>query len=185
MEEPVTVSKTSWLQDAMMKGIILGIIHIIIFLIVYYFFPNKLTGFSYLFFIMFFNLGYCLYHGIDLRRQSGGYSHFSSAFKYAFFILLSSGILQIVFTAVFLFIEPSLPDVMADSQLDTSVYWAQKFGAPEETLDQMRANYNPEDVTKRFTFTGQLMGVGFVTIFYAIGAAIVGLIVRKREPEEF
>jgi hypothetical protein len=74
---------------------------------------------------------------------------------------------------------------MADSQLDTSIYWAQKFGAPESSLDEVREKFNPEDVTERFTIVGQLMGFGIGLIFYAIVAAISGLFVRKNQPETF
>lgn len=185
MEESVAISRNSWLQDAMKKGLVLAVIHIIVFLFIYFFTPNKLTGFSYLFFIVALNIGYGYYQGKQWRSETGGYMDFGNAFKYAFVILVSSGIVQGIFTAIFLWIEPSLPDVMAQAQLDTSIYWAQKFGAPDETLDQMSEKFNAEDITKRFTFTGQLFGFGIGLIFYAIGAAIVGLIVRKRVPEEF
>jgi hypothetical protein len=185
MEEPVSISRTSWWQNAMKKGLILGAIHIILFLIIYFFIPNKLTGFSYLFFIIVFNIGYCYYYGKQWRNQLGGYIDFGNAFKYAFIILVSSGVIQSIFNAIFLFIEPSFPKVMAQSQLDTSLYWAQKLGAPDETLEQMNDRFNPEEITKRFTFIGHLFSFGIGLIFYALGAVIVGLIVRKREPEVF
>jgi hypothetical protein len=185
MEESVSVSQNSWLQDAMKKGLILAIIHIVVFLIIYFFFTNKLTGLSYLFFIIVFNMVYTYINGKQWRNEIGGYIEFGDAFKYAFLLLVTSGVIQAIFSAVFLFVEPSFPDVMAQSQLDTSLYWAQKFGAPDETLEKITETYNPEDITKRFTFTGQLLGFGLALLFYALGAAIVALVVRRREPVVF
>jgi hypothetical protein len=185
MEESVSIPENSWLQDAMKKGLILAIIHIFIFLIIYFFITNKLTGLSYLCFIIVFNLAYTYISNKQWRGEIGGYIEFGDAFKYAFILLLTSGVIQTIFTAIFLFIEPSFPDVMAQAQLDTSLYWAQKFGAPDETLEKMSETYNPEDITKRFTFMGQLLGFGLALLFYALGAAIVALVVRRREPVVF
>jgi hypothetical protein len=183
MEE--TTSKTAWLQDAIKKGLILGIIHTIVFLIIYYVVPNKLTGFSYLFFIFAFNIGYVAYQGINWRKEVGGYLDYGSAFKYSFVLLTANGLLGMIISAVFLLIEPSFPEVFAQSQLDTSIYWAQKFGAPDDALEGMREKFDSEEITKRFSLVGQLIGFGFVLIFYAIGSLITALFIRKNKPETF
>lgn len=185
MEQTVEESvQVSWYQDAMKKGLILGIVHIFIFLIVYYLAPNKLAGFSYLAAILVINIGYCIYQGIEWRKGLGGFMSYGAAFKHCFILLLTNGIIFQIFTALFLFIEPALPDVMAQAQLDVSIYWAQKFGAPEATVDQMRSQFKPEDVTDRYGPLGLLTGIGIVAIFYAIGAVIVAFITRKNEPME-
>lgn len=185
MEETVVVQKNAWFQDALKKGLILGVIHIVIFLIIYAFFPSKLTGFSYVFIILALNLGYSIYQGIQWRKQIGGYMDFGLAFKYAFVLLFANGLLNTVFTAVFLLIDPSFPETMAQSQLDTSMYWAGRMGAPEDTIEQMRDKFKPEDVTKRFTPLGMLTGLGIGICLYAIGALIIALFTRKRLPEQF
>ena len=182
MEETIDrESPTPWFQEAMKHGVILGIIHIILFVLLYYLVPSKLTGFSYIAAIFIINFGYCIYQGIQYRSSIGGFMGYGEAFKYVMVILFVNGLLNTVFVFLFLFIEPAMPDVMAKSQLDTSVYWAAKFGAPEESLDQVREKFNPEDVTKRFTALGLLTGIGFSLIFYAIGASIMALFVRKIE----
>jgi hypothetical protein len=184
MEENVASSQgTTWFQDAMKKGVILGIIHVFLFVLVYYLAPNKLTGFSYLFAIIAINLGYIIYQGIQWRKEIGGYIGFGDAFKYAFIVFLFNGLLGTVFSLIFLFIEPSLPEIYAQAQLDTSIYWAKTMGAPENALDEMREKFNPEDITKRFSPLGHLTGLGIVSIFYAVGALIIALFVKKNEPE--
>lgn len=178
-------SKTLFYQDAIKKGLVLGFIHILIFLVLYILFPSKLTGFSYVFIILAVNLGYGIYQGIKYRNSIGGFIGFGIAFQYALIILVVNGLLNTIFLVIFLFLDPSLPDAMAQSQLDTSIYWAQKFGAPDEAIDGIQEKFNPEDVTKRYAPLGLLSGFGIALIFYAIGASIIGLFVKKNQPETF
>lgn len=182
MEQNASIS-FPWMQDAAKKGLILGIIHIFIFCIIYYLAPSKLTGFSYVFLILVLNLGYSIFNGIAYRREVGGYISLGSAFKYVFVLLVTNGIIGIVFHIFFLFIEPAYPDVMTQSQLDTSIYWAQKFNAPENVIEKMRDDFDFEGTRERFSFSGVLLSFGIGLIFSALGALISGLIIRKREPE--
>lgn len=186
--EEVTTEETvreSWVKDAVKKGFILALIHIIVFVSLYFLASSKLTGFSYLFFIIALNLGYAIFHSIQLRRAEGGYIGFGAVFKYVFVLLASSGLIQIVFSVIFLLVEPQYPTVMADSQLDTSMYWAQKFGAPQEALDKMQADFDHEEIVGRYSLSGLPFSFGLGLIFYCIGAVIVALIVRKNMPEKF
>lgn len=183
MEENTT--QPNWLQHAMKNGLILGVIHIVIFLILYTAMPNKLTGFSYILVIILLNVGFSAYQGIQYRNQIGGFISYGEAFKYTFVLLTINGLVGTIFTIIFVLAVPSYPDLMADSQLNTSIYWAQKFGAPEEALENVREQFNPEDVTKRFTIVGSLSGFGIGLIFYAIGAVISSIFVRKNQPVTF
>jgi hypothetical protein len=182
MEDAVTVPQYSWWQDALKKGLVLAIIHIFIFLIIYYFFPSKLTGLSYAFLIVVLNMSYCFINAKGYRTLLGGYIDFAHAFKYVLVLLVVSGVIQTLFSALFLLLEPSFTQVMANSQLDTTLYWAQKFGAPDQTLEKIQEEYDPEEMTSKFTASGQLFAFG---IAYVLGAVIVALFVRKREPEQF
>ena len=94
MEEISASEKSSLISDIMREGIILGIIHIVVFLILYYFIPSKLTGFSYLAFVIVLNIGFCIFKGLNYRKELGGYVGFGPAFKYSFLILLFNGLLS-------------------------------------------------------------------------------------------
>jgi hypothetical protein len=72
---------------------------------------------------------------------------------------------------------------MAQAQLDTQLYWGQKMGAPDNALEKLENDFNFEEIEKRFSFGGLLFSFGIALIFYAVGAAIVGLVVKKSEPE--
>jgi hypothetical protein len=182
MEE---TTKSTWLQHAIKNGVILGIIHIVLFLILYVAVPSKLTGFSYLLLILVVNFGFVIYQGIQYRKEMGGFIGYGEAFKYAIAVLIINGLIGIVFSIIFVVVVPDFPQFMADSQLNTSVYWAGKFGAPEEALDKIREDFNPEDITKRFTALGMLTGFGIALIFYAIGAAIMAIFIKKNQPVSF
>lgn len=183
MEDQVQESNASWFMDAAKNGLILGAIHIVVMLLLYMLMPSKLTGFSYVAFILVLNFGFTIYMGNQWRKQVGGFLDYGAAFKYAFILLFINGITGIIFSALLLVIDPTYPDVMAESQLNTSIYWAQKFGAPEDALEQMRDQFDPETVTKRFGFMGLLTSLGVGVILYAIGALIMAIFIRKSQPE--
>lgn len=182
--EATTTEQFSWSADAMKKGAILGFIHIFLFLILYYTMTSKLMGFSYMALMLVLNIGYTTYQTIQYRNEMGGFINFAAAFKYGFVLLVTNGVLNILFAAVFiLLVEPAYPAQMAQAQLDTSVYWAQRMGAPENAIEKMRDDFNFEEMEKRFSISGLLFSFGVGLIFYAIGASITALIARKREPE--
>lgn len=168
----------------MREGIILGIIHIVVFLILYYFIPSKLTGFSYLAFVIVLNIGFCIFKGLNYRKELGGYVGFGPAFKYSFLILLFNGLLSsLLIPIAFSFIDSDYGHVMAQSQTDTSIYWAQKFGAPEESIDQMREKMDIDVLAKNYSPVKALIGFAVANLFYALGAVIAAFSFRRNEPE--
>lgn len=190
MEENVTdgnitgnITESSWIARASRAGVILGIIHIILFVLIYFISPSKAMGLSYLFLIILINTAYCIYQGVQWRKERGGFINYGEAFKFIFVILAVNGLVYTIFSLLFLLIEPDFPQVMAQGQLDVSTYWAAKFGAPEESLDQIREKFNMEEIASRYNFGGLMQGYLFALIFYAIGTSIFALIVRKRQPE--
>jgi hypothetical protein len=183
MEETTASIETSWFQDAAKKGASLAAIHILIFLIVYYLLPDKLISLSYAAFAIIFNLGFAIYHGRQLRTELGGFLSFAGAFKYAFVLLAVNGLIGVLFTGLFLLVEPAMPETMAEAQLNLQMYWAERMGAPEDALEEMRDKFNPDDITNRFSFIGLISSFGIGLIFYAIGALIVALFVKK-DPAE-
>jgi hypothetical protein len=184
-ETSLSGSSSSWIQDAVKKGLILGAIHIIVFLLLYMIAPSKMTAFSYVAFIIVLNSVYLIYNGIEWRKENGGYLAYAPAFKYLFVVLMVNGLFYTIFSLVLVIVDPAFPEVMAQSQLDTSLYWAQRMGAPESTLDKIQEEFNMDDVVKRFSFVGLLQGFGVMIIIYAVVAAIFALFIRKQQPETF
>lgn len=177
--------KKTIVQFALRKGLVLGVIHVFVNVLLYVLFPSKLAGFSYLAFVILINLIYSIYCVIEWRReQSGGYISFSKAFQISILILIFNGLLSsLIFPIVHSSIDDSYAQVYVDAQVDTSVYWAQRFGAPEEALEDMREKMDTEELTKRYgSITGISTGFGMAILFYGLGSLIVALIARKNEP---
>lgn len=174
---------TIWFHDAIKKGLVLGMIHILVFLVLFVLAPSKVTGFAYLTFVIIFNLGYVIYFGIQWRREVGGYIEYGEAFRYLFVLFLANGVLQIAFTLVMVLANPTYPETMAQSQFDTSIYWAERFGAPPAAIEKMQEDFNMEDAKKNMGFRSVWMGLIIGPIVYAISCSILALIVRKNRPD--
>jgi hypothetical protein len=187
MEDSALVNSenNSWLQDAIRKGLVLGIIHILVFLLIYLFVPSKTTGFSYVAFIFVLNALYLIYFGRKWRQEIGGFLPYGPAFKYLLVLLLANGILYTIFSVVLLLADPSYPEVMAEAQLNTNIYWAERMGAPGSAIDKIRDDFNVEDVAKGFSWRGILISVVALPIIYSIVASIFALFIRKEKPETF
>lgn len=184
MEATETSEKPTLIQFALKKGLILGLIHIAVGVLLYTLFPSKLAGFSYLGFVILLNIGFGIYSVIEWRNLGNGYVDFGPAFKLGLLVLIINGsISSLIFPIIHSSIDSSYPEVYAQAQLDTSIYWAGKFGAPEETLDKMREDMDMTELEKRYSIVGILTGFGVAILFYALGALLIGLFGRKREPE--
>ena len=183
MEE--SLEQKSIFQMAIPSGVLLGIIHAIVYLALYFFLPSKITGFSYLFFVIVLNFGYTIFKAIEYRKSIGGYLEFGGVFQLTLFTLAISGLIGSLLVPVALSLAlPDYAEVVATSQMDTSIYWASKFGAPEESLDQMRQEMDIEKLKEQYSTARVALGYLFASIFYAITAVIVGFIARKSQPIE-
>ncbi len=184
MEEVISDKPT--IKDTVINnGLILGAIHSLVYAILYFLIPSKITGFSYLFFVIALNIGYNIFRTIGYRSSIGGFIDFGGVFKLTFLTLLISGFLGSFIVPILIsLVDSSFSEVMAQSQFDTSVYWAGKFGAPQETIDQMREKMDMEELKKAYSLARLAMGYGFAVIFYCLTGVIVGFIARKSQPEE-
>jgi len=86
---------------------------------------------------------------------------------------------------VMLLAVPDYSEQMAESQLNTSVYWAETMGAPAEVMDKMRDDFDPEEAAKGFSWKGVFLSLVFLPIIYAIVSLLFALFVRKQKPETF
>ena len=184
MEE--AIERKNSFQESTNDGLILGAIHSLVYVILYFLIPSKITGFSYLFFVIALNIGYNIYNTIAYRSTlEGGFIEFGKVFQLTFFTLLISGsIASLVVPITISLVDSNFSEVMAQSQFDTSIYWAQKFGAPEETIDQMKEKMDMDELKKSYSLTKMLIGFCIATVFYALAGVIVGFIVRKSQPVE-
>lgn len=181
-EDDDPIEEVTLNSHALRYGLFLGLAGIIITVLLYMVSPAMLAS-PWMALLLVVYFVYLIFVGINYRNQIGGYIDFGKAFKHSFIVIVVSGLLGIVFNMLlYNVIDPNLPEVLADASAETARSMAERFGAPEDTIDEAVATTRT-DTLKGFTVMGQLRAFGIGLIFYAIVSSIVGLIVRKRVPE--
>lgn len=169
-------------QHAIKWGLILGLISVIITLLVYVIdiaiFAKPYFAFIYL--VVY--VGFVIYAGRDYRKESGGYLTYGKAFLHALVVFLLAGFIDRVFLYVlFNLIDPQAAETIVKITMDSTMELMESFGSGSpEMMDEMA-----EGVAEAYTLGGLAQGYLFSIIYYAIGAAIIGAINKKNEPQEF
>lgn len=163
------------------SGLILGIISIVITYIIYFIDPTLLVAWYVGIGILVLYIGLIIYFGSQYRTSIGGFMSFGTAFNFAFIAMVVSGLLGICGNLLlYNVVDPALPGVLIESQMETQMAMLEKFGAADsmtsEQLDDIRTS-----LESGYTVTGQLKAFGFLLIAYAIIALILGAILKKRD----
>jgi hypothetical protein len=162
-------------------GLILGIVSVVLTFIIYFISPESLASFSTGMVILAIFLGILIYLGIQYRNSIGGFMDFGTGFKFAFVALIIAGLIGTVGNfLLYNVVDPELPEVLVEAQLETTMAMMERFGAADamtsEQIDEIR-----NGAAANFTLVGQLKGFGFALIFYGIAALIVAAIIKKRD----
>ncbi len=170
------------IQAAVKPGLTIGLISLALTYIIYFVDSSLLIsgwfGFGSL--IIFFGL--IFYFGRQYREEIGGFMDFGTAFKFSFIAILISGIVATIGQMLlYQVVDPSLPQVLAEQQMENTLSTMESFGASAdalgpEALDEMRSG-----IEDGFTLTGQIKAFGIAVIIYAIVALIVAAILKKRD----
>lgn len=162
-------------------GLILGIATVLITFIIYFIDPARLASISVGLFILLGLFIAMIFFGIQYRKSIGGFIEFGPAFNYAFIALLVSSIIGMIGNLVLYYVvDPALPGVLAESQIETTLGMMERFGAADaitsDQIDEIR-----ENALSSYTIVGQIKTVGFGAIFSAILSLILGAIIKKRD----
>ncbi|EMS30953.1 hypothetical protein C943_02741 [Mariniradius saccharolyticus AK6] len=162
-------------------GLILGIVSVVLTFLIYFISPESLASFSTGMVILAIFLGALIFLGIQYRKSIGGFMDFGTGFKFAFIALIIAGLIGIVGNfLLYNVVDPELPGVLVEAQLETTMAMMERFGAADamtpEQIDEIR-----NGAASNFTLVGQLKGFGFALIFYGIVALIVAAIIKKRD----
>jgi hypothetical protein len=167
-------------QAALKAGIIIGLILTVI-TFVCYFVDYNLLGSSWLGFgSLAIYCGLIIYYGIQYRKELGGFMNFGTAFRFSFYTLL---VMLLITTLgnmlLFLVLDPALGEKMADVGLKNTLEIMDTFGAGDMSSDQM--DEIRQGILDGYSALGLLKGAGFMVIFYAILALILGAIIKRRD----
>jgi len=168
-------------QVAIRAGVVVGLVTLAIYYIAYFIDVEILSSAWLGFGLLGLSLGLVIYYGIDYRREIGGFMSFGVAFQYVFFAFIISGLITTLGNILlFHLIDPALPKVLADAQLESTVALMDRFGAGNQlTSDQMaemRTNFEESR-----SIIGMIKAFGISLVIYAILALILGAIIKKRD----
>lgn len=169
------------MNGAVKHGLIIGVISIVVTTITYLMGPDAFSGpLSYA--MIPITIGLYVYFGIQGRKENGGYFTFGEAFKYIFTMGVVSTILSMVYQYVlFGIIDPDFYVQVGEAALEKTVGVYEAMGMDQSqidtAMDQAREGLG-------YTIKNVLIGFGFSLVIGAIGAAIIGAIIKKQNPEE-
>ncbi|MCH6234787.1 DUF4199 domain-containing protein [Cognataquiflexum rubidum] len=163
------------------SGLILGIISVVITYILYFIDPTLLVAWYVGIGILVLYFGLIIYFGGQYRSSIGGFMTFGTAFNFAFVAMVVSGIISMLGSLLlYNVVDPALPGVLIESQMETQMAMLEKFGAADamtsEQIDDIRTS-----LEGGYTVLGQVKAFGFLLIAYAIIALILGAILKKRD----
>ena len=163
------------------SGLILGFISVVITYILYFIDPTLLVAWYVGIGILVLYFGLIIYFGGQYRTSIGGFMTFGTAFNFAFVAMVVSGIISMLGSLLlYNVVDPALPGVLIESQMETQMAMLERFGAADamtsEQIDEIRSG-----LENGYTITGQIKAFGFLLIAYAILALILGAILKKRD----
>lgn len=173
--------KESPFKAGLNSGLILGIISVVISYILYFVDPTLMVAWYVGIGILVLYFGLIIYFGGQYRSSTGGFMSFGTAFNFAFVALVVSGIISMLGSLLlFNVVDPALPGVLIESQMETQMAMLEKFGAADamtsEQIDEIRSG-----LENGYTITGQIKAFGYLLIAYAVLALILGAILKKRD----
>lgn len=184
MEEQLEQQQPGLLNHAAKWGLIIGIVNIILTILIYIADITLMANWWLGFLFLFLNIGLVIYAGINFRNSGDGYLSFKGAFSYSFVVLAITGIIGLFFRyLLFNVIDPDATQIVVEATVEKTEAMLQSFGLDEDQIEE-----SMDDVVtrteKQFSLAGSFIGFLWSLIFYAIGALIIGAIVKKRNPEE-
>ncbi|SHN13288.1 Protein of unknown function [Cyclobacterium lianum] len=179
--EPQTLKSNTPARAALNAGVIIGLLMLVFNFIVYFIDYSYLVAAWYGIVVLVLFFGLVIYFGIQYRKEIGGYMDFGAAFQFSFVTLIVSGLISTIGNMILYFvIDPGLPEMLVETQLENMVAMLDNFGAGDsisgDQIDEMR-----NEMANSFTVAGQLKAFGVSIIIYAILALILGAILKKKD----
>lgn len=170
------------MNSAIKYGAIMGLVGVGYSTVLYMLGPEVMMGsMSYVGLVI--TIGLFVYFGFQLRKDNGGFITFGEAFKGAFVMILVSGAINIMFSALlFNVIDPELADVVKQLTIERMESMFESFNMDQEAIDQAMIGLEEQD----FGMGLKNAAIGFFVnygAFGAIGALILAAIVKKQDPQ--
>lgn len=161
-------------------GLLIAIIKIVLSTVQYQFFLGS-WGMNMLVMIISLAVGFILLGvtGTMQRKAMGGYINIKDAFQCIFVSILIFVTLNFIYDYVYMqYIDPNMMEKIKES----SMGFAEKMGAPQETLDGMEKQFDEQSADK-MSIGKQFVGFLSQIVMYSIAGLIIAAIVKKNKPE--
>jgi hypothetical protein len=170
-------------QHATKFGIIMGAVAIAITFVLYAIDYSMLADWKVGILILVAYIAVVIYAGINYRNEIGGFIPYGKAFQHGFIALAIAGLISVAGNIIlYTVVDPELPEKLTEAAIEKTGEMLQGFGTPEDAIDEQMEKMR-EEMPANFGVVGLLKGYLWGLIFYAIVAAISGLVVRKNQPE--
>ena len=121
-----------------------------------------------------------IWGGITYRKETGGYKSFGEAFLVVFIISIIATMLFDTFGyLLYKVIDPDLPEVMKQKILENTSTMMEKFGAPDDKIEEAMKNIKDQDYTP--TLKSQAIRYVSSVVIGAILSALIALFVSRPE----
>lgn len=169
---------------ALTYGTLAGLFVIVLNLFIYLIDPMLLANWWLMLAMMPLMFIVLVFVGFNIRKAEGGYITFARAFV----SLLVAGLLITACSTVYsivLFhvIDPGLPELILEASFDKMLDFMERFDLPMEDIE---AEFDKarDKAIDNFSISSQLLGIFTSGFWWAIGALIVGAIVKKNPPAD-
>lgn len=164
---------------ALKTGLLIAVVKILLSTVQYQFFAENM-GATYAISLLSFIIGLILLYSLGLRQRKamGGYIELKQVFQALFVSILIFVTLNFLYDLLYTqVIDPTLTDRIQESSMN----FAEKMGAPQETLDKMAEEFEKQQ-TKSLEFGTISLSFFSLIVWYSIIGFIFAAIIKKRKP---
>ncbi len=168
------------------RGVMMGVIGILIFVIVYAIDPMffaKMQGWILMFGVNLLALPivFMILGARDCKPNFSPYK-FGNAFNAAFFTGIVSAVVVLLFNILFItVIDPGWEAELKQASLETSAEMMEKFGASEEDIEKNMEIAEEKIANAPSGVMNQIMSTGQGLVWYAILALIIGAVQKDKK----
>ncbi len=162
-------------------GLLTGVIKIILDTLTYQFFLDSwllMTSMT----VVSFAAGITLMiiAGKQQRSEMGGYMDIKEAFRVVFITALIAVVINYAYGYIYMhFIDTTMMDKIKEASISS----AEKWGAPQETLDRMADEFDKQNLEKN-NISKQMLGLAGSIVLYGILSFICAAIIKKNKPKD-
>lgn len=116
--------------------------------------------------------------GREYKNQIGGYISYMDAWITIFGVYVVTAVISTMFSLLlYNVIDTGLEELMREQLIENSITMMEKFGAPEDSIEESIVRLEKQDITPTFKSSGISL------IFGIIISAIIALFIKKKKPE--